>query len=70
MVDRTVDPIRIRCYRPDGSELLQPAPVAIRPLQRSIDDERIVPRWAGERTQLDACVDAVLAWTSVADAAS
>jgi hypothetical protein len=50
----------VRCFRPDGSELLDPVPIDITPLQRTIDDERVVPLWAGERFDLSACVDAVL----------
>ena len=52
----------LRCVRPEGSELREPAPVDVSTsaLVRSIDDERIVPRWRGERFDRSACVDAVL----------
>lgn len=50
----------VRCFRPDGSELLDPIPTIVPPLELTIDDERIVPLWYGERFDLSACVDAVL----------
>lgn len=51
----------VTCYRPDGTELLDPIPaMATDPLAFDLDDEAIIPRWAGERFDLSACVDAVL----------
>jgi hypothetical protein len=51
----------VRCYRPDGSELLDPIPTWAPPLDIELAKESIVPLWAGERFDLSACVDAVLA---------
>lgn len=49
------------CYRPDGTELVDPAPVTVLPpLDIVVDDERIVPRWDGDHLDLAACVDATL----------
>ena len=54
----------IHVFRPDGSELQPVHPrVDLRRFDRQIDDERVVPLWAGERFDLEACVDAVLDWT-------
>ena len=50
----------VRCYRPDGTELTNPIPVLAPPIDLTLADEAIVPRWAAERFELDACVDAVL----------
>ena len=50
----------IRCLRPDGTELTNPIPVLAPPLDVAVDDDAIVPLWAGERFDLSACVDAVL----------
>jgi hypothetical protein len=54
---------RLRCVRPDGMELRDPLSIDVSslPLAPVIDDERIVPRWSGERFDRAACVDAVLA---------
>jgi hypothetical protein len=51
----------VRCFRPDGTELLDPAPAAaIGELDLSVAHDAIVPGWAGEAFDLSACVDAVL----------
>jgi hypothetical protein len=52
----------VRCFRPDGSQLLDPIPtVASGSLDFTVKPEAVVPRWAGERFDVEACVDAVLA---------
>jgi hypothetical protein len=51
----------VRCFRPDGTELLDPVPTWAPPLDITTARESIVPLWAGERFDLSACVDAVLA---------
>jgi hypothetical protein len=54
----------MRCYRPDGTELLDPIPTVTRTtLDIPVDREAIVLLWAGETFDLSACVDAVLAAT-------
>jgi hypothetical protein len=53
----------LRCYRPDGTQLVDPIPTGTAaPLVATdrIDHETIVPLWAGERFDLSACVDAVI----------
>lgn len=51
----------VRCFRPDNRELLDPIPsMPGTPLDFDVDAEAIVPRWAGERFDLSACVDSVL----------
>jgi hypothetical protein len=50
----------VTCRRPDGTELRDPVSVSVDAMPRTIDDERIVPLWAGETFDLSACVDAVL----------
>jgi hypothetical protein len=53
---------RLRCTRPDGTELHDPTPIDVSslPLAPVIDDDRIVPRWRGERLDRAACVELVL----------
>jgi hypothetical protein len=53
----------VRCYRPDGTELLDPIPsmTAPPPLTLVVDHDALEPSWAGERFDLSACVDAVMA---------
>lgn len=53
----------VRCFRPDGTELLDPVPTWAPPLDITTTDESIVPLWAGESFDLSACVDAVLTAT-------
>ena len=53
----------VRCFRPDGTELLDPVPTWAPPLDVTTTDESIVPLWAGESFDLPASVDAVLAAT-------
>jgi hypothetical protein len=53
-------------HRPDGSHLAadRVAVGDLPPLDTHVAPDAIVPRWAGERFDLDACVDATLAFTS------
>jgi len=53
-------PSGARCYRPDGTEIVPPAPPAPVPALTPVDDERIVPGWRGEPLDLAAAVDVVL----------
>jgi hypothetical protein len=50
----------VRCFRPDGTELRDPTPLAHVPRLEPVDDERIVPLWRGEQLDLAAAVDVVL----------
>jgi hypothetical protein len=49
-----------RCFRPDGTPILPPAPPIHVPSLPAVDDERIVPLWRGEPLDLAAAVDVVL----------
>jgi hypothetical protein len=51
----------VTCYRPDGSELTNPIPtIDTAPLELDLAKEAIVPRWSGERFDVDWLVSTLL----------